>query len=79
MKYCQKPCTMIRYSGQNQPTLPGFDTPPGMILDPNNHWVRLSEDGTRSCNTTFTYPTDSNSLYPKISQPTETLPGSQSI
>ena len=34
---------MIRYSGHNQPTLPGFDTPPEMILDPNNRWVRLSD------------------------------------
>lgn len=34
---------MIRYTSQNQPTLPGFDTPPGMILDPNNRWVRLSD------------------------------------
>ena len=34
---------MIRYTSQNQPTLPGFDTPPGMILDPNNRWIRLSD------------------------------------
>ena len=34
---------MIRYTSQNQPTLPGFDTPPGMVLDPNNRWVRLGD------------------------------------
>jgi len=34
---------MIRYKSQNHPTLPGFDTPPEMILDPNNRWVRLSD------------------------------------
>jgi hypothetical protein len=34
---------MIRYTSQNQPTLPGFDTPPEMVLDPNNRWVRLSD------------------------------------
>jgi len=34
---------MIRYKSQKQLTLPGFDTPPDMILDPDNRWVKLSE------------------------------------
>lgn len=34
---------MIRYKSQKQRTLPGFDTPPEMILDPDNRWVKLSE------------------------------------
>jgi transposase, IS5 family len=34
---------MIRYKSQKQLTLPGFDTPPDMILDPNNRWAKLSE------------------------------------
>ncbi len=34
---------MIRYKSQKQRTLPGFDTPPDMILDPDNRWVKLSE------------------------------------
>lgn len=34
---------MIRYTSQNQPALPGFDTPPEMVLDPNNRWIRLSD------------------------------------
>jgi len=34
---------MIRYTSQNQPTLPGFDTPLEMALDPANRWVRLSD------------------------------------
>ena len=33
---------MIRYTSQNQLALPGFDTPTGMVLDPDNRWVRLS-------------------------------------
>ena len=33
---------MIRYKSQKQLTLPGFDTPPDMILDPDNRWVKLS-------------------------------------
>jgi hypothetical protein len=32
---------MIRY--QKQRSLEGFDTPPDMILDPRNRWVRLSD------------------------------------
>jgi len=32
---------MIRYVSQKQLPLEGFDTPPGMILDPNNRWVKL--------------------------------------
>ena len=31
---------MIRYISQKQLPLEGFDTPPGMILDPNNRWVK---------------------------------------
>ena len=34
---------MIRYKSQKQRTLPGFDTPPDMILDPDNRWAKLSE------------------------------------
>lgn len=34
---------MIRYKSQKQRTLPGFDTPPDMILNPDNRWVKLSE------------------------------------
>jgi transposase, IS5 family len=34
---------MIRYKSQKQRTLPGFDTPPDMILDPSNRWVKLSK------------------------------------
>lgn len=34
---------MIRYTSQNQSALPGFDTPPEMVLDSNNRWVRLSD------------------------------------
>ncbi|SDY69916.1 transposase, partial [Nitrosomonas halophila] len=34
---------MIRYQNQKQRSLEGFDTPPGMILDPRNRWVRLSD------------------------------------
>ncbi len=34
---------MIRYKSQKQLTLAGFDTPPGMILDPDNRWIRLSD------------------------------------
>lgn len=34
---------MIRYTSQNQPTLPGFDTPLEMVLDPANRRVRLSD------------------------------------
>ena len=34
---------MIRYKSQKQLTLPGFDTPPDMILDPDNRWAKLSE------------------------------------
>ncbi|SDZ00302.1 Transposase domain [Nitrosomonas halophila] len=34
---------MIRYQNQKQRSLEGFDTPPGMVLDPRNRWVRLSD------------------------------------
>ena len=34
---------MIRYISQKQLPLEGFDTPPNMILDPNNRWVKLSD------------------------------------
>ena len=34
---------MIRYKSQRQLTLAGFDTPPDMVLDPNNRWVKLSD------------------------------------
>ncbi len=34
---------MIRYVSQKQLPLEGFDTPPGMILDPNNRWVKLRD------------------------------------
>ena len=34
---------MIRYISQKQLPLEGFDTPPGMILDPNNRWVKLKD------------------------------------
>lgn len=34
---------MIRYISQKQLPLEGFDTPPGMILDPNNRWVKLRD------------------------------------
>jgi transposase, IS5 family len=34
---------MIRYQNQKQRCLEGFDTPPDMILDPRNRWVRLSD------------------------------------
>lgn len=34
---------MIRYKSQKQLTLKGFDTPPEMILDPGNRWVKLSD------------------------------------
>ena len=34
---------MIRYKSQKHLTLPGFDTPPDMILDPDNRWAKLSE------------------------------------
>src|SRR4030066_227092 len=34
---------MIRYISQKQLSLEGFDTPPGMILDPNNRWVKLRD------------------------------------
>lgn len=34
---------MIRYKNQKQLTLEGFDTPPGMILDAENRWVKLSD------------------------------------
>ena len=32
---------MIRYKSQKQLMLAGFDTPPDMILDPENRWVKL--------------------------------------
>ncbi len=32
-----------RYVSQKQLFLEGFDTPPGMILDPNNRWVKLRD------------------------------------
>jgi IS5 family transposase len=34
---------MIRYVSQKQLPLEGFDTPPGMILDPTNRWVKLRD------------------------------------
>jgi hypothetical protein len=34
---------MIRYQNQKQSCLEGFDTPPDMMLDPRNRWVRLSD------------------------------------
>ena len=34
---------MIRYISQKQLPLEGFDTPPGMILDPTNRWVKLRD------------------------------------
>jgi len=34
---------MIRYVSQKQLPLEGFDTPPGMILDPANRWVKLRD------------------------------------
>ena len=34
---------MIRYVSQKQLPLEGFDTPPGMIFDPNNRWVKLKD------------------------------------
>jgi len=34
---------MIRYISQKQLPLEGFGTPPGMILDPNNRWVKLRD------------------------------------
>lgn len=32
---------MIRYTSQNQQSLPGFETPFEQSLDPNNRWVKL--------------------------------------
>ena len=34
---------MIRYISQKQLPLEGFDTAPGMILDPTNLWVKLRD------------------------------------
>ncbi|WP_292994637.1 transposase [Nitrosomonas sp.] len=34
---------MIRYISQKQLPLEGFDTPPSIILDPNNRWVKLRD------------------------------------
>ena len=34
---------MIRYKSQKQLTLAGFDTPPGMVLDLDNRWIKLSD------------------------------------
>ena len=34
---------MIRYTSQNQLTLPGFETPFQTELDPHNRWIKLSE------------------------------------
>jgi hypothetical protein len=34
---------MIRYKSQKQLMLGGFDTPPDIILDPENRWVKLSD------------------------------------
>jgi len=34
---------MIRYKSQKQLTLKGFNTPPDMVLDPGNRWVKLSD------------------------------------
>lgn len=34
---------MIRYKSQKQLTLVGFDTPPEMILDLDNRWIKLSD------------------------------------
>jgi hypothetical protein len=39
----QKTCTMIGYKSQKQLMLEGFDTPPGMLLDLENRWVKLSD------------------------------------
>ena len=34
---------MMHYKSQKQRILPGFDTLPDMILNPDNRWVKLSE------------------------------------